>query len=259
MPGVIGLLFHEFAVIVALAIVASAFVSLTLVPMLASRFLTDEAHKKPPGAIVRAFERGFDAHARALHPHRSTSRCAIAASCCSSRCSPSSPPPGCSSPSPRASSPRRTSARSASRTEAAEDTSFPAMVRLQDRVAEMLRADPNVATVNSFNGGRAGGSQNTGRMFINLKPRGERPPMKQVVESLRTKLREVPGISVFMRPIQNLQLGGRQSKAQYQYILQSVQADELNDWAQRLQEPMRADPMFRDVTSDSQLRACRPR
>ena len=61
MPGVIGLLFHEFAVIVALAIVASAFVSLTLVPMLASRFLSDEAHKKPPGALVRLFERGFDA------------------------------------------------------------------------------------------------------------------------------------------------------------------------------------------------------
>ena len=61
MPGVIGLLFHEFAVIVALAIVASAFVSLTLVPMLASRFLTDEAHKKPPGALVRSFERVFDA------------------------------------------------------------------------------------------------------------------------------------------------------------------------------------------------------
>ena len=60
MPGVIGLLFHEFAVIVSLAIVASAFVSLTLVPMLASRFLSDEAHKKPPGAIVRSFERGFN-------------------------------------------------------------------------------------------------------------------------------------------------------------------------------------------------------
>ena len=67
MPGVIGLLFHEFAVIVSLAIVVSAFVSLTLVPMLASRFLSDEAHKKRPGAIVRAFERGFDATARGLH------------------------------------------------------------------------------------------------------------------------------------------------------------------------------------------------
>jgi hydrophobic/amphiphilic exporter-1 (mainly G- bacteria), HAE1 family len=140
-------------------------------------------------------------------------------------------------------------------TEAAEDISFPAMVRLQARVAELLRNDPAVAAVNSFNGaGGSGGSQNVGRLFVNLKPRGERPPMKQVVENLRKKMREVPGISVYMRPIQNLQLGGRQSKAQYQYILQSVQAGELNDWALRLQEPMRADPMFRDVTSDSQLK-----
>jgi HAE1 family hydrophobic/amphiphilic exporter-1 len=79
--------------------------------------------------------------------------------------------------------------------------------------------------------------------------------MKQVTEGLRRKLREVAGINVFMRPIQNLQLGGRQSKAQYQYILQSVRADELNDWAVKLQERLRADPVFRDVTSDSQLRA----
>jgi HAE1 family hydrophobic/amphiphilic exporter-1 len=115
-----------------------------------------------------------------------------------------------------------------------------------------VRADPNVLTVSSFNGGD--GPQNTGRMFINLKPRDERAPMKEVIESLRRQLREVPGIDVFLRPIQNLQLGARQSKAQYQYILQSVQADELYDWAQRLQERLRADPLFRDVTSDAQLR-----
>ena len=78
--------------------------------------------------------------------------------------------------------------------------------------------------------------------------------MKQVVEGLRRKLRDVAGINVFMRPIQNLQLGARSSKAQYQYILQSVRADELNDWATKLQERLRADPLFRDVTSDAQLR-----
>ena len=114
-------------------------------------------------------------------------------------------------------------------------------------------ADPNVASVSSFNGGS--GAQNTGRMFVSLKPRAERQPMKQVIDNLRRKLREVAGINVFMRPVQNLQLGGRQSKARYQYILQSVRADELNDWASRLQDRLRADPMFRDVTSDSQLRA----
>ena len=115
-----------------------------------------------------------------------------------------------------------------------------------------MRADPNVLTVSSFNGG--GGAQNTGRMFINLKPRAERQPMKQVVEGLRRKLREVPGLAVYLQPVQNLQLGGRQSKSQYQYILQSVKADELNDWATKLQDKLRADPLFRDVTSDSQLK-----
>jgi len=79
--------------------------------------------------------------------------------------------------------------------------------------------------------------------------------MKKVIEGLRGKLREVAGISVFMRPVQNLQLGGRPSKAQYQYILQSVRSDELNVWANRLQDRLRADPAFRDVTSDAQLRA----
>jgi HAE1 family hydrophobic/amphiphilic exporter-1 len=137
-------------------------------------------------------------------------------------------------------------------TEAAEDTSFSEMVRLQERAAAAIRADANVFAVSSFNGGT--GAQNTGRMFITLKPRGQRLPMKQVVEGLRRKLRDVTGISVFMRPIQNLQLGGRPSKAQYQYILQSVRADELNDWAGKLQEKLRADPLFRDVTSDAQLR-----
>jgi HAE1 family hydrophobic/amphiphilic exporter-1 len=91
-------------------------------------------------------------------------------------------------------------------------------------------------------------------MFITLKPRAQRLPMKQVVEGLRRKLRDVTGINVFMRPIQNLQLGGRPSKAQFQYILQSVRADELNDWAAKLQEKLRSDPLFRDVTSDAQLR-----
>jgi len=75
-----------------------------------------------------------------------------------------------------------------------------------------------------------------------------------VIESLRRKLRDVAGINVFMRPIQNLQLGGRQSKAQYQYILQSIKADEINDWANKLQDKLRTDPLFRDVTSDAQLR-----
>ena len=251
MPGVIGLLFHEFAVIVSLAVIASAFVSLTLVPMLASRFITDERHMKPPGRVVHSFERGFDAllgaYSRTLDValrHRPFVLAVALATFAATAWLFVTIPKGFF--------PEEDIGQLRVQTEASEDTSFPAMVQLQERVAAIIRADPNVMTVNSFNGG--GGSQNTGRLFINLKPRAERQPMKLVVEGLRKKLREVPGISAYMQPIQNLQLGGRPSKAQYQYILQSVQAGELNEWALKLQEPMRADPMFRDVTSDSQLK-----
>ncbi len=251
MPGVIGLLFHEFAVIVSLAIVASAFVSLTLVPMLASRFLTDDAHKKPPGALVRSFERGFNAvlgaYTRSLDAALGRRWAVMGVALLTFLAT-----AYLFVEIPKGFFPQEDIGQMNVSTEAAEDTSFDAMVQLQTRVADIFRADPNVATVNSFNGG--GGSQNTGRLFINLKPRAERKPIKEVIEGLRGKLREVPGIAVFMRPTQNLQLGGRSSKAQYQYILQSVKADELGDWAAKLQEPMRADPMFRDVTSDSQLK-----
>jgi HAE1 family hydrophobic/amphiphilic exporter-1 len=251
MPGVIGLLFHEFAVAVSLAIVASAFVSLTLVPMLASRFLTDDTHKKPPGALVRSFERGFnailDGYTRSLDVALRRRGLVLLV--------------GLATLAatwylfvtiPKGFFPEEDIGQIAVSTEASEDTSFEDMVRLQGRVADMLRADPAVATVNSFSGGN--GPQNSGRMFVNLKARDERPAMKTVVEGLRRKLQEVAGIAVYMRPIQNLQLGGRQSKARYQYILKSVQAGEINTWAQRLQDKLRADPLFRDVTSDSQLR-----
>jgi len=251
MPGVIGLLFHEFAVVVGLAIVVSAFVSLTLVPMLASRFLSDEAHKKPPNRLVRSFERGFDAVLavytrlldRALRHRKSVLAVATATFFITAVLMVVIP---------KGFFPEEDIGQIQVTTEASEDTSFPEMVRLQERAAAIIRLDPNIAAVSSFNGGS--GAQNTGRMFVTLKALNQRQPMKKVVEGLRRKLRDVAGINVFMRPVQNLQLGGRQSKAQFQYILQSVRADELNVWATKLQDQLRANPMFRDVTSDSQLR-----
>jgi HAE1 family hydrophobic/amphiphilic exporter-1 len=252
MPGVIGLLFHEFAVVVGLAIAVSAFVSLTLVPMLASRFLTDETHKKPPGALVRLFERSFDGllggYARSLDwalRHRKAVLVVALATFVATA--------GLFMVIPKGFFPEEDIGQITVSTEASEDTSFPEMVRLQERAGAIIRADPSVLAVSSFNGGS--GAQNTGRMFVTLKAREQRAPMKQVIDGLRRKLRDVAGINVFMRPIQNLQLGGRPSKAQYQYILQSVRADELNDWAVKLQDRLRGDPLFRDVTSDAQLRA----
>lgn len=255
MPGVIGQLFHEFAVVVSLAIIVSAFVSLTLVPMLASRFLKAERDHAPPskwmGALTHSFERGFTSSLRAYTrgldmalAHRKFVLFVAFLTFVATAYMFHTIPKGFF--------PEEDIGQINVSTEAAEDTSFPAMVILQEKVAKILREDPNVLTVSSFHGG--GGSQNTGRGFINLKPRGERKPMKEVVEGLRNKLKAVPGITVFLRPTQNLQLGGRPSKSQYQFIMQSVNASELSSWAFKMQDKMRADPGFKDVTTDSQLK-----
>ena len=256
MPGVIGLLFHEFAVVVGLAILVSAFASLTLVPMLASRLIRHERADHQPGAMLRAFERGFDAllnaYARsldaALRWRKSVLLLALATFAATA---------WLFVVIPKGFFPEEDIGQLTVSTEAAEDVSFAEMLRLQEQAAAIVRADPNVLRVSSFNGGS--GTQNSGRMFVTLKPRAERVPAKQVIEGLRKDLRAVPGLRVFMRPVQNLQLGGRSSKAQYQYILQSVQAEGLNDWAQQLQRRLRDEPLLRDVTSDSQLRGLQAR
>jgi HAE1 family hydrophobic/amphiphilic exporter-1 len=258
MPGVIGLLFHEFAVVVGLSILVSALVSLTLVPMLASRFLR---HHEPQdetavlGRFGRTFERGFDAllrgYARSLDwalAHRAVVLVFALASFVLTAVLFVAIPKGFF--------PEEDIGQLQVNTEAAEDISFAAMVALQARVADVFLNDPAVATVNSIvgAGGQSASTLNNGRLFISLKPRSERGSMAEVVNRLRGKLREIPGIAVFMRPVQNLQLGGRASKSRYQYTLQSVSADALNEWAGKLQAKLRDDPLFRDVTSDSQLR-----
>jgi len=268
MPGVIGLLFHEFAVVVGLAVMVSAVVSLTLVPMLASRLLKhvprpegsvleqdhEEHHPEPCTAIGRVFERGY----RAVHGgymrsldwtlnHRAWMLGVAGLTFVLTAWMFVTIPKGFF--------PEEDIGQIQVTTEAAEDISFPAMKALQDRVAATIKADPNVAYVNSFIG--AGGptaTQNSGRLFVVLKQRNQRAKMAQVLESLRQRFRQIPGITVYLRPVQNLQLGGRQSKARYQYTLQSVSAGTMSEWAGKLMERMRADPAFRDVTSDSQNR-----
>ncbi len=251
MPGVIGLLLHEFAVVVGLAILVSAFVSLSLVPMLASRFLTDEAHKSPPGALVRSFERAFGAVLRgyersldAALRHRRAVLALAAATFAASAWAFWAIPKGFF--------PEEDIGQIQVTTEAADDVSIEAMLELQQRVIDVFLAHPAVATVNSVVGGNA--TPNNARLFVNLKPRAERESMKSVIEDLRKRCRAVPGISVFLRPLQNLNVGSRPSKARYQYVLQSVEPQELDTWANRLQERLRGEPLLRDVTTDSQLR-----
>ncbi|HWI78211.1 MAG TPA: efflux RND transporter permease subunit, partial [Ramlibacter sp.] len=257
MPGVIGLLFHEFAVVVSLAVLVSAAVSLTLVPMMASRFLKSEPHdanKKaavPGGWVGRTFESLFQwvhgLYMRTLDMtlrHRPAMLVVALATLVLTGLLAVTMPKGFF--------PEEDIGQIQITAEAAEDVSFPAMLALQDRVAAALKADPSVADVTSFMGANQNSTLNTGRMFVVLKPRSERPKMQEVMNSLRRATRSIPGIAVYMRPIQNLRLGGRVSKSQYQYALQSVSADALSEWSGKLMDRMRADPAFRDVTSDSQ-------
>jgi HAE1 family hydrophobic/amphiphilic exporter-1 len=248
MPGVMGLMFHEFAVVVGLSVLVSALVSLTLVPMLASRFMPADSHETSGDDtfIGRHFERAFhavrDGYARtldlALH-HRFvvlgiafgtfalTAWLYIAI--------------------PKGFFPEEDLGQIRVNTEASEDISTSAMLELQEKVASTIQANPNIKDVTSFTSGG-----NTGRMFIVLKPRSERKKMSEVLDSLRKETKKIAGIQVYLSPVQNLQLGGRPSKSRYQYTLQSVSPDALNDWASKFQDAMRSDSDFRDVTSDSQ-------
>jgi len=252
MPGVIGLLFHEFAVVVSLSILVSAVVSLTLVPMLASRFLPagaqDHDHTQEKTFIGRHFEAGFlrlrNGYVRVLDlalAHRAIVLVIAVGTFALTVILYSTIPKGFF--------PEEDLGQIQVNTEASEDISSEALQDLQARMAAVIKADPSVQDVTSFTGGG-----NTGRMFLVLKPREQRPKMPVVLENLRRATGAVPGMAVYFRPVQNLQLGGRQSKSRYQYTLQSVSPDALNDWAEKFLTGMRADPAFRDVTSDSQIK-----
>ncbi|SPA10474.1 putative multidrug transporter, RND family [Cupriavidus taiwanensis] len=276
MPGVIGLLFHEFAAVVSLSILVSALVSLTLIPMLCARFLSaenvpvDESHHAygdhPPGqppqpAVAQKqtlgmrstqwfenlFEFTLHRYARGLDwclAHRRTVLVAAGLTFVLTAVLFVAIPKGFF--------PEEDIGQIRVNAEGPQDISFDAMSeRLRD-AAERMRANPAVKSIVVAIGGGPSPAINTGRMFVELKPRGERAAMPKVIESLRRDVSGVPGLAVYFAPVQNLQLGGRQSKSRYQYTLQSVKAGQLQDVSDQLMAKMRADSLFRDVTSDSQ-------
>jgi HAE1 family hydrophobic/amphiphilic exporter-1 len=251
MPGVIGLLFHEFAVVVSLAILVSALVSLTLVPLMASRLLPTHGHNAVAGDswLGRVFERGFarltQAYVRGLDwglAHRMVVLLVALATLVLTVVLYQTIPKGFF--------PEEDLGRIRVTTEASEDISAPAMTALQNRLVVAFQADPNVQAVISIIGG--GNSAASGRMILALKPQSQRAKLPAVIESLRRAAKGVAGITVYLSPQQNLQLGGRTSKSRYQYTLQSVSSDSLDTWAGKVMDGMRADPLFRDVTSDAQ-------
>jgi HAE1 family hydrophobic/amphiphilic exporter-1 len=252
MPGVIGLLFHEFAAVVAISVLMSAIVSLTLIPMLASRFMQHE-HTGRSLQWTAWFERGFGkVHALyeraldwALAHRRAVLGIALATFIASV---------ALFMLLPKGFFPNEDIGQAIITVEAVEDISFPAITELLQRTGEVIRANPAVDTLLIF-----ASDSNSGRMFMSLKPRGERPNIDKVVEQLRREVRVIPGVSVFINPLQNLRLGGRISKSRYQYILRSVRAEDLRVSADGLMSHMRDDPIFRDVSSDSQLKGLQAR
>ncbi|SOZ36708.1 efflux RND transporter permease subunit [Cupriavidus neocaledonicus] len=273
MPGVIGLLFHEFAAVVSLSILVSALVSLTLIPMLCARFLSaenvpvDESHHAygdqpvaQPAVAQRQtlgmrstqwfenlFEFTLHRYARGLDwclAHRRTVLVAAGLTFVLTAVLFVAIPKGFF--------PEEDIGQIRVNAEGPQDISFDAMSeRLRD-AAERMRANPAVKSIVVAIGGGPSPAITTGRMFVELKPRGERDAMPKVIESLRRDVSGVPGLAVYFSPVQNLQLGGRQSKSRYQYTLQSVKAGKLQDYSDQLMAKMRADSLFRDVTSDSQ-------
>jgi HAE1 family hydrophobic/amphiphilic exporter-1 len=253
MPGVIGLMFHEFAAVVGIAILVSAVVSLTLIPMLASRFVRHETAESAGMRWTAWFERGFaavqDFYATALdwalRHVRGMLLLALATLLATG---------WLFSALPKGFFPNEDIGQAIITVEAVEDISFPAMAELVQRTADTIRAHPAVDTLiaHALDG-------NSGRMFLHLKPRGARPHMDAVVESLRQEVRAIPGVSVYINPIQNLRLGGRVSKSRYQYVMRSVQAEDLRAAAAGLVARLREDALFRDVTTDAQLKGLQAR
>lgn len=253
MPGVIGLLFHEFAVVVGIAVLVSAVVSLTLVPMLASRYLAQHESAGRGMKWTAWFERGFNRvlvsyeHALdwALRHRRTLLGIAVGTLVVTI---------ALFMVSPKGFFPNEDIGQAIITVEAVEDISFPAMADLLQRTGDVIRANPAVDTliVNA-------NASNSGRLFMSLKPRGERPHIDKVIENLRREVRAIPGVNVYINPIQNLRLGGRVSKSRYQYILRSVRAGELRTASDGLMARMREEPIFRDVTSDSQLKGLQAR
>jgi len=253
MPGVIGLLFHEFAAVVGIAVMVSAVVSLTLIPMLASRYVKHEAAEGRGMRWTAWFERGFErllafyegALDWSLRHNRTVLALALATLVATW---------ALFALLPKGFFPNEDIGQALITVEAVEDISFPAMTELLQRTGEVIRANPAVDTliVNASD-------SNSGSLFMSLKPRSERPHIDKVVESLRKEMKAIPGATVFINPIQNLRLGGRPSKSRYQYVMRSVRAEDLRAAADGLSARLRDDPLFRDVTTDAQLKGLQAR
>jgi HAE1 family hydrophobic/amphiphilic exporter-1 len=249
MGGILGRLLHEFAVTIMSAIVVSGFVSLTLTPMLCSRFLRPP-HEKKHGRVFNFVEgvqgrltHAYDRCLQVVLRHKPATMMVSALLLVGTAYLYMVIPKGFL--------PSEDIDQFNITTEAAEGISFDSMVEHQLEVNRILLADPNVDYVMSQLGGR--GTMNQGAITVRLKPRAERPQVEQVIQELRPKLAVVPGMNVFMRNDPPIRIGGMQSKALYQFTLEGADIKGLYQAARNFQAKMSVLPGLQDVTSDLQI------
>ena len=258
MSGLLGRLFHEFAVTIAVSILVSGFVSLTLTPMLCSRFLRPINHSRQ-SRLYRASERVFDwflaqyewSLKQALKFHRTTMILSVAMFFVTV---------ALLVVIPKGFIPSEDTGKITGVTQAAQDASFDALVKHQQEVVNVIRQDPNVDAVNSNIGGGAsatgsgsGTPSNTGSLFIRLKPREQRHlNADEIVQALRPKLAAIPGIQVFLQNPPAIPIGTQQSTGLYQLGLQSSDVQPLQQYVPQLVDKMKNLPQIQDVNSDLQ-------
>ena len=230
------------------AIAVSAVVSLTLTPMMASRLLRPPQEEKHGrlymaserffAGLLLAYERGLDLVLR----RPVMTLLVLAATIAFNVYLYVAVPKGLF--------PQQDTGTIAGATDGPQDISFPAMKARQEAVNQVILAHPAVNHFVSFTGG---GTLNSGNMFIELKPKGQRKQSAdQVINELRPQLARVPGIQAFLQSVQDVRMGGRTSRTQYQYSLQDANLDELSQWAPRMVDKLRSLPELRDVASDQQ-------
>jgi HAE1 family hydrophobic/amphiphilic exporter-1 len=251
MGGVVGRLLHEFAVTIGVAVLVSGFVSLTLTPMMCSRFLRPpgESHSRLYVASERVFEGMLRMYELSLkrvlrHPRGTMGVLALTVVLTAYLFVVI----------PKGFIPNEDTGFIFAFTEASQDISFEAMAQHQRAAAEIVRQYPYVDSFFSSIG--AGGPNvvpNTGRMFMRLKPRAQRPGVDEIIQELRPKLATVPGIKVYPQNLPTIRIGGQLTKALFQYTLQDADLPELYRWAPLLYEKIRTLPGFQDVNTDLQI------
>jgi multidrug efflux pump len=248
MGGIVGRLFREFAVTLSVAIFVSMLISLTTTPMMCATLLRPREEEKR-GRFYRFSEWIFDhilkAYERALHVvlrHQRLTLIITLATIGTTIYLYFVIPEGFF--------PQQDTGRLAGTIRADQDTSFQTMNRLLTRFAGAVSADPAVDGVIAFAGG---GSSNTGRMFVTLKPLNERKMSADaIIARLRRQLSQIPGAQLILQSVQDLKIGGRSSSAQYQYTLQGESINEIADWADKMQDAMKKIHGVVDISSDQQ-------